>query len=320
LIPKKETAALIIYKLPECTPVPCLPKGAAVALGNFDGVHRGHQRLFDTARKLCEERGFSCSAAWTFTTLAKPVFSAPCITDMEAKLSLFAAYGLDYAVFEEFERVKDLSSREFVSDYLTKKLAIGCAVCGFNFRFGKGGMGDAALLRELLESNGSSCRVLSAVIRRNRIISSSAVREAIIEGDMDGAYDLLGHAFSISFPVVRGNQLGRTIGIPTINQAFPEGHIIPKKGIYACTCYVGGEIFLGVANVGTRPTVSDSERINCETHIINYNGLLYGKEIKVEFYKRLRDEIRFSSLEALKAQISEDIQNTLDFFCTMYGG
>ena len=109
----------------------------------------------------------------------------------------------------------------------------------------------------------------------------------LADGDTEEAMYLLGHPFSIKFPVVKGKQLGRSIGIPTINQEFPEGHIIPKRGIYACTCNVGGDLFLGVANIGVRPTVSGekAEHVNCETHIIHYNGLLYGKEIQVDFYR-----------------------------------
>ncbi len=311
---------MIIYKLPECTPVSSLPEGAAVALGNFDGVHRGHQELFDASRLLCSEGVCTCAAAWTFTTLAKPSFSAPYITDMAAKMQLFSDYKLDYAVFEDFESIRNLECEPFVFQYLLEKLKVGACVCGFNFRFGKGGAGDADTLSRLLSEKNVPCRVLSPVMRHGLVVSSSEVRRRITEGDMDGAYDLLGHPFSIKFPVVHGKALGHTLGIPTINQSFPRGHIIPKRGIYACTCYVSGEIFLGVANVGKRPTFDDGESINCETHIINFSGDLYGKEIKVEFYKRLRDEKKFHSPEALCACIKEDIQATLDYFRTMYGG
>ncbi len=311
---------MIVYKLPEKAVVDRLPEGAAVCLGNFDGVHRGHQKLFDSAIKMAEDTSCSCSAVWCFSTLAKPLSPAPFLTDMQAKLDLFCKYGLEYAVFEDFQSICNTPCDTFVSQYLLQTLKVGGVVCGFNFRFGKGGMGDSALLSSLLLELGISCTVLSPVIRRGLIISSTEIRKRVEEGDMDGAFDLMGHPFAISFPVLHGNKIGRTIGVPTINQSFPHGHIIPKRGIYACTCYVNGEIFLGVANVGVRPTVSNTDYVNCETHIINYSGDLYGKEIKVEFYCRLRDEIKFSSIDELKAQIQKDISDCLSHFAAVYGG
>lgn len=316
---------MIVYKLsanvktgaPAYTRVDVLPPGTAVALGNFDGVHRGHQQLFFKAKSA----GGAGSAAWTFTSLAKPASTVPFLTDTDTKLRLFAAYGLDYAVLEDFEAVRSQSPAEFAEDYLPGKIQAGSVVCGFNFRFGRGGVGDADALRAYLAPAGIPVMIEKPVLWKNRIVSSSAVRSCILDGDMDMAGELLGHPFSISFPVVRGKQLGRTIGIPTINQSFPVGHIIPKTGIYACSCNVGGDIFLGVANIGVRPTVTAGHApINCETHIIDYNGLLYGKEIEVDFFHRLRDEVRFSDISQLKVQVQRDIQATIRYFETTYGG
>ncbi len=310
---------MLVFKLPECTPVPSLPENAAIALGNFDGVHRGHQRLFDEANELKAQGKCSFSAAWTFTELAKTVPGASCITDMNTKMLLFAEYGLDYAVFEDFESVCDMECPDFVSGYLVDNLKAGAVICGFNFRFGKSGAGDADTLSSLLCRQGILCKIISAVTYEDMIISSTEIRKRIESGDMEGAAALAGHQFSVSFPVIHGNHIGRTIGIPTINQAFPEGHIIPKRGIYACACFVDGEIFLGVANVGVRPTVSESDVVNCETHIINYDGDLYGHRIRVEFYEYLRDEMKFDSIDFLRRQIKIDIAECLDYFCTVYG-
>lgn len=295
-----------VYKLPELCEVPRLPEGACVALGNFDGVHKGHRALFDACTGV--------KAVWTFSSLAKPGEEIPFITDTKTRLRYFAECGLDYAVLEDFERVREMTPEDFVSEYLVKKLKIRRAVCGFNFRFGYRGAGDADTLVSLLSARGVSCTVKSPVFSRGRLVSSSSVREAILGGDMELAEELLGHPFAIEFPVIHGERLGRTIGVPTINQDFPKGHIIPRGGIYACAVTVGDDVFLGVANVGTRPTVSTSGKVNCETHIIDYSGILYGKEIRVEFYRRLRDEKRFDSVEGLKEQIGRDVSDTLDFF------
>lgn len=310
---------MTIYKLPECTPVSALPAGAALALGNFDGVHIGHQRLFDAAGEMKKEGICTCSAAWTFTLLSKPDSDCPHITDREAKLHYFAECGLDYAVFEDFQKICQLDCREFVSRCLLNELEAGGVVCGFNFRFGKGKAGDAKTLFSLLSEHNVPLRIIDAVKQNGIVVSSTEIRERILNGDTKGAADLLGHPFSISFPVVHGNQIGRTIGIPTINQSFPEGHIIPRRGIYACSCFVDGEIYLAVANVGVRPTVSESQSINCETHIINYRGDLYGRRIRVEFYEYLRDEMKFDSVESLRRQIRIDIAECLDYFATEYG-
>lgn len=309
-----------IYKLPECRLIEQLPPRCAAALGNFDGVHRGHQKLFEAVRTAVKDGRAAAGAAWTFTYLAKPSAAVPYITDKESKLQLFAECGLDYAVFEDFEFVRDRDCRSFVRDYLIGRLKASVAVCGFNFRFGRGGTGDAQLLSSLMTEYGGECIIQQPVFRKGHIISSSTLRERIIEGDMDAVYDMTGHPFSICFPVVHGKQLGRRIGIPTINQDFPAGHIIPRSGIYACTVSVGDDLFLGVANIGTRPTVSDDGRVNCETHIIDYSGILYGKTIKVDFYRLIRSEKRFGSVEELQAQIKRDITASMRFFGDMYGG
>ena len=126
----------------------------------------------------------------------------------------------------------------------------------------------------------------------------------------------MGHPFSICLPVVHGRELGRTIGLPTINQSFPRGHIIPRHGIYACVCTVDGHRYAAVANVGVRPTVSAGEGINCETHIIGYDGDLYGESVRVSFYRRLRDEMKFSSIAELKEAIEQDVLSARAFFET----
>lgn len=307
---------MIIYKLPECEVVERLPDGCALSLGNFDGVHRGHQQLFE----LAGEGGLPV-AAWTFTTLVKPGLQVPYLTDMKAKLGWFCYYGLSYAVFEDFEVIRDTTCEDFAHKYLIDNFHPARVCCGFNFSFGAGGVGDADMLRDLLAIDGVEVCILNPVIRRGKIVSSSAVRVAVMSGDMDGAYDLMGHAFAIKFPVRRGNQLGRTIGIPTINQEFPEGHIVPRIGIYACTVGVRGRVYIGVTNIGYRPTVTTGNLyVNSETHIIDFEGDLYGEEIEVRFYERLRDEVKFSSVEALSSQIRQDIDACRDFFAKLYGG
>lgn len=290
-------------------------RGFAVALGSFDGIHAGHVALITRAVSAARERGL-CSAVWTFRDDASQLpgkRGTRVITTLKEKLGLIASLGVDYALLEDFSRVRDYSPDYFVNQLLRVDCNTKLAVCGFNFRFGKGGLGDCDTLCELMGSE--NCIVVPPVYRAGHLVSSSAIRLLISAGEMEQAAELLTRPFFIDFPVVHGKQLGRTIGIPTINQEFPEGHVIPKNGIYACTVEIADDIFLGVANVGVRPTVDhDYAHINCETHIINYNGWLYGKNIKVSFYKRIRDEIKFPSVDELRAQIKRDIASAIDYF------
>ena len=304
---------MIIYKLPECRVIDKLPEGCAIALGNFDGVHRGHQRLFELAGIKGHKK-----TAWTFTSLAKPDIVVPYLTDTEAKLAYFIEYGLDYAVFEDFEAVRNIEYYDFASGYLVDTFCPARVVCGFNFRFGHGGKGNADSLKALLTEKGVDVDILQPVFSHGKAISSSIIRGAIAEGDMEGARELLGHPFSVKLPVVEGKKLGRQMGTPTINQNFPKGHIIPKHGIYACTATFDGEKHLAVTNVGIRPTVSDEKSlVNCETHIIDYFGDLYGKEVKIDFHSYLRNEMKFEDVNALAAQIKKDVESTKAFFAIL---
>lgn len=304
-----------VYDLHTMTKEESAVSPLSVALGNFDGVHAGHTDLINRAVAYAKDHGIR-SAVWTFDDSGSVLPNKPgtaCITTTREKLALIASLGVDYAFLETFAAVKHYSPQRFVNELLKEKCGAVCAVCGYNFRFGEGGLGNSDTLRELMMPN--DCIVVPPVYVRSRPVSSTAIRLLIEAGETESAAELLGRPFFIDFPVVMGKQLGRTIGIPTINQNFPKDHVIPKKGIYACTVTIGSDLFLGVANVGTRPTVSDdSHLINCETHIINYNGWLYGKCIKVSFFRRLRDEKKFDSIDALRAQINRDVEATLTYF------
>ena len=287
----------------------------SIALGNFDGVHAGHRELICTAVRYAQKNGYA-SAVWTFSDEAGVLPNKPevkCITTTREKLELIADLGVDYAILEDFEKIRNMTPENFVQDLLKKELNTGCAVCGYNFRFGAGGVGTADTLKALMSP--LDCIVIPQYLVDCEPVSSTVVRKLVENGDMESAKKLLGHPFFIYASVVHGKQLGRTIGIPTINQNFPAGHVVPMKGIYACTVRADGKDYPGVANVGVRPTIiDDSHRINCETHIIGYDGWLYGKDVRVSFYKRLRDEMRFEDINALQEQIKKDIQNTVEYF------
>lgn len=303
-----------VYKLPygtECA----LPSGAlSVALGNFDGVHIGHRRLLDAACAAAEQIPGCVSAVWTFSSLIKENMDVPALTTPEEKMHQFARAGIEYVILEDFSAVRTMKPETFVNEYLTRRLGCAAVVCGFNFRFGYHGSGDADTLSRMLGEHGVPVQIVQPVLWKNRIVSSTRIRAAIADGCMKEAAELLGRPFSIRFPVVYGNQLGRTIGVPTINQNFPAGHIIPRHGIYACLCTVGDRKYPAVANVGVRPSVQSDGHVNCETHIIDYDGFLYGQDILVEFCCRLRDEKKFDSVPTLRDAICADIAHAREYF------
>lgn len=297
---------------PSCSAL--FPNGLTAALGSFDGVHLGHAALIGEAVRNARENG-RASAVWTFSDESSSLPGKQgmrSITTMREKLSLFAELGADYALLANFGQVRDLSPEEFVNGILKRDCGVRTVVCGFNFSFGKGGAGKPEALSELMGRD--NCIIVPPVCADGIPVSSSAIRRLIESGDTEEAAKLLGRPFFIDFPVVHGKELGRTIGLPTINQDFPAGHVIPANGIYACLAEIDGRSYAGVSNVGTRPTVDNSGRINCETHIIGYSGWLYGENIKVSFYKRLRGEQRFPDVASLKAQIERDAKAAVEYF------
>ncbi len=292
------------------TPEPCV-----VALGNFDGVHVGHAELLRQTVDIAG-REHIMSAVFTFDKHPGEVLvgkAAPSIITFEDKLSLFKSFGIDCVYLADFESVRDLSPEDFVEQILRVQMNTRFTVCGFNFRFARGGKGNAEMLVSLMDGNAV---VIPPVIINGEPVSSTLIRSAIEGGDTQAAAQMLGRPFFISFPVLHGKQLGRSIGVPTINQSFPENHVIPARGVYACIVTIDGKQYPAISNIGTHPTVDDCALVNCETHIIDFSGWLYAQNIKVEFLKRLRDEKKFPSVDKLTEQIRQDIAEVRKYFNT----
>ena len=284
-----------------------------ITLGNFDGVHIGHQALLKTAVNESAADNI-CSAVWSlkYNPAEYPVSY---LTDIREKISLFESAGIDMAVFDDFDAVKDYSPERFVDEILIGRFNCVTAVCGFNYHFGKNGAGTAETLNRLMTERGRKCIIVNPVMYSGETVSSSRIRSHITNGDMEYVQALLGRPFSIKLTVISGNRIGRTIGMPTINQIFPDRHIVPANGVYCTRCEIDGKVYNSVTNIGTRPTVTDSDiHIICETHIIGYDGDLYGREIKVSFYKKIRDEKKFVSLDELKQTITANIKEAEHYF------
>ena len=295
----------------------------SLAIGNFDGVHIGHVVLIEKAKELAADIG-AASGVWSFDTPPSDILigrgAVPQLSDIEDKIDVFASLGLDYAVFGSFAELRDLSPERFMDEILYEGCTCRAIVCGFNFRFGARGAGDADMLSRYFAERGGLSAVIPAVKCNEDIVSSTLIRKKLEDGDVEAAKTLLGRPYFIKAPVLHGKKLGRTIGIPTINQKFPFGRAAVGVGIYACRCELDGEAYYGVVNVGHRPTVEDAGELNLETYIIDFDREIYGKDVKLSFYIRLRDEKLFSSLDELSSAVLDNAKSAKEYFLNLNKG
>ena len=302
------------------TEVSSIPYSTVLCLGNFDGVHLGHRQLVNAVlEKYNSLKQYSTDitcGAWFFDSNFYK--NADEIYSLDEKLQVFASLGLEYAIIADFNKMKSLSPEVFVKNVLQNQCKCIHAVCGENFRFGAKAAGDSQSLTNLMYGNATIVPLMSISDNlssdKKTIISSTYIRSLLTEGNIFSANALLGKNYSICETVVHGKALGRKLGIPTINQNLQRKRLILKNGIYATLCTIDGKQYRGVTNVGIRPTVDNDGRQNIETHIIDFDGDCYGKNIKIEFLSRIRDEMKFDSVDTLKNQIQKDISDTICFF------
>ena len=280
------------------------------ALGFFDGVHLGHQELLRQCCRLAEQCGCS-TAAITFDRHPKSLFTQTptvLISSVPDRKLLLSRYGIDSVrVLPVISEIMNLPWQEFLQILLDDSAA--GFVCGDDFRFGRKGEGNAEKLTQFCREHDLPCAVVPEQTVDTIRISSTYIRRQIETGDMATAVKFLGHPYTLTGTVVHGQKLGRTLGIPTANLHLPAGLAIPRFGVYACCVLIDGEKFPAVTNIGTRPTV-EGQGITVEPWILDYSGNLYGREITIEFYKFLRPEQKFPSLEALQAEIHRNAEET----------
>lgn len=281
-------------------------KPSAVALGFFDGLHLGH---IEVIKRALLKDGL-CPVVFTFNdkTLL-PKFrdrTGHCIITHEHKMEIFSKIGAEYIFAPDFNDVKDYSARDFVEKILKNLLCAGLVVCGYDFRFGKGGEGNPDTLRSLCAEHGIACEVVPAVSVDGETVSSTVIREKIRNGDIEGANKCLGYELSYSLPVLKGKQIGRTMGFPTVNQEIPDYMVKPKNGVYKSWTIAEGKTYRSITNIGVKPTVDYKGKALMETHIIGFDGDLYGKNVRIALREYLRDEVKFGSLGELKAQLEAD--------------
>lgn len=284
------------------------------ALGFFDGVHLGHQALLRECRALA--RQLACgTGAITFGAHPQSLFTRTppaLLSTVGSRRLLLRRFGIDTVrVYPVIPEVMGMPWQDFVEALL----ADGAAgfVCGDDFRFGARGEGNAERLRQLCRQRGLPCVIVPEQTVDGIRISSTHIRALIEDGKMETALRFLGHPHIVTGTVVHGRSLGRTLGIPTANLVLEPELVVPKFGVYACRCLVDGKRYPAVTNVGTRPTVS-GVGVTVEPWILDFSGDLYGREITLEFSRFLRPETKFDSLDALKAQIRKDAEETRRYF------
>lgn len=275
----------------------------AVALGTFDGLHTAHREVLNLPE------GFK-KVAVTFNMPPKMLIKGECelILSLQKKCEYLKELGFNQVVILDFDEVKDTLPESFL-EYLKNEIQADFIACGFNYRFGKGGVGDTEMLRDYCSQNGIELRVSrSYLLEDGKALSSSHIRSLIKNGEIEKANSFLYKPFGFTTTVQKGDQRGRTIGFPTINQTYPKDLVKLRFGVYKTKVIIDGKELDGITDIGHRPTYA-TDFVISETFIKDFSGDLYGKEVEIVPVKFLRDEKKFSSLDELKKQIEKDLQN-----------
>lgn len=290
-----------------------------IALGFFDGVHLGHAALLRRTVEEAKARG-CIPAVFTFDRVPKEVVTGipcPLINHPDDRRDLVRRlYGIQDVIMVPFnQEMMTTSWDDFVTEILVKRYHAVHLVAGHDHHFGYKNQGSPELLAEKCKELGLGCDIIPKVELGGITVSSTYIRRLIELGQLDRANEYLGHPHTLSQVVRHGHRIGRTIGVPTVNITAPGRVLVPSHGVYATQVHLwSGESYPAVTNVGTRPTVDNGSNVTVEAWLLDFEGDLYGQTVRVEFYKRLRDEIRFDSLDALKNQIHLDAEATRAYF------
>lgn len=290
-----------------------------IALGFFDGVHKGHGALLRTVAQAADRLG-AMPCAFTFDrspTAAITGQTIPLLSSVEDRVWLMRRYyGIEEVIVAPFDGMQKMDWQDFVSEYLQKELGCVHVVAGHDFHFGYMGKGNPQRLQEKCRELGMGCDIIQKVEQDGITISSTYIRTLIAQGEMERANQFLGHPHTLTNRVAHGKKIGTTtLGFPTVNLLIPQGVIVPAYGVYATRVWFDGQCRCAVTNVGVRPTVEDNDgHVTVEGFILDFDGDLYGHEIRMEFYKYLRPEQKFASMQALADEIRRNAQQTRDYF------
>ena len=286
---------------------------AVVTIGTFDGVHVGHQAIFNKMKSLAQGVGGE-TVVVTFNPHPRQVLNIDSsnlrfLCTPEEKLQKFEEFGIDNVVIVNFTKEFSRTPSEvFIKDYIIDHIHPAYIVVGYDHHFGKNRMGDFGLLNDMMRQYGFKVVRVEAQDVENIAVSSTKIRNALAVGNVKNANRLLGYNYSVTAEVVVGNKIGRTMGFPTANLELPREYMLIKGGVYACRVDYDGTTYKAMANIGHRPTIGDrgEDQPIIEVNLFDFDGDLYGKHIRVHFIDRIRDEEKFNGLEALKAQLEQD--------------
>lgn len=286
----------------------------AVALGFFDGVHKGHQ---DVIKSAVDASSDDCKATvLTFKNSPSSMLSGnvkPLLTTNDEKFEIFEKLGVEYVFCIDFDEIRNMSAQDFVKKILNDILNAKFVIAGFNYHFGKGGTATADDLVTMCQELGIKSQKQMPVEYKSEAISSTRIRQCVASGEIEDANAMLSYNFSVTSNIKSGNHIGTTLSTPTINQPLNCNIVTPKFGVYASKVTVGDKVYLGATNIGTHPTVGECSPL-CETHLLDFNsGDLYGKTAKTELLHFIRPEEKFQSIDELKAQIEKDKSDILAY-------
>lgn len=286
-------------------------KNSVVTIGTFDGVHKGHQEILAKVKRAANDMD-GTSILITFEPhprkLLYPQQSLKLLTPLEDKIELLQAQGIDHIIVAPFTKeFADLSAEDYITDFLVNYFNPKRIVIGYDHRFGHDRSGNISLLQSVQQKFGYEVEEIPAQLIDEAAVSSTKIRNALLEGEVKTAAQMLGRNFVLTGIVVEGAQLGRTIGYPTANiQPLSDDQLIPANGVYAVMVEVDSKQYPAMLNIGYKPTVTQEKKLTIEAHIFDFNADIYEKSISLIFVERLRDEQRFPSLDALKSQLAED--------------
>lgn len=294
-----------------------------LTIGTFDGVHLGHRKIIDRLRKIAADTGGE-SVIFTFDPHPRKIVSPEetnlrLLTTLDEKIELFERSGIDNLIIYPFTpEFANLTYEQFVEQVLVEQIHTKYLVVGYDHRFGKDRQGGFEFLKKCAGRHEFEIEKLDVLLMNESNVSSTKIREAIQHGDFETANAYLGYPFLLHGSVVEGQQLGRKIQFPTANiEASDPDKIIPGYGVYAVKVKINGELHQGMLNIGNRPTVnSNADHRSIEVHVFDFDADIYGWSVEIMFFKKLRDERKFDSLDQLKNQLAKDKQATIAFFST----
>ena len=295
-----------------------IQKKRVIALGYFDGIHTGHAALMECVQKISDDTGLIASV---ITFDAHPRFmvdgrAVPLINSPEDRAGILRrVFGIEDIIFLHFDKATVSMSWSKFIDHLINEFGAKHLVAGNDFKFGFNAEGNSKLLQTKCNEAGIGCDIIPDITHDGIIVSSTYIRKLLMDGDMERANSFLGHPHVLTDIVRYGYKLGRTLDAPTINMRFAQGVLVPAFGVYATKVYLDdGTEKTGVTNIGVRPTIDSSDNITAETHILDFQRNLYGHKVRIEFYNRLRPEIKFDNVSELQEQIKKDCLAAAEYF------